>query len=338
MSPRNNHSGVGVLNTAKNEDISVPSLNLFAPEDVDSSIKEFRNQIYYPISALNSEGPFEFRLTTAQDEFLHTPFLRLGGGFRIIRQDGTHLQNVDDVSVVNLAPDSLWKSIVFEIENIKIEDTSHNYAYKAYFEKLLSQSSGAKSSHLRNDFFYADSYSAMNANDKNGGNSGYVTRSEFIKNSKILYFNSTLALDICGISKPLPPNLEYRVKLTRNSDEFTLLSTSQNFKIELVELYMEVLKLVPNENRLAQIERKFSSSSLNYPISRSKILKFSIPQGVYDASQHALFDRGQLPRFVLIALSAQNGVSGRVELNPFNFKHYNINEVCLTKNNVPVCY
>lgn len=337
MSPRSNHAGVGVLNISKNEDISVPSLDLFAPEEADSSIREFRNQIYHPISALNSEGPFEFRVATSHDEFLHSPFLRLGGGFRILRQDGTHLQNTDDVSVVNLAPDSLWKSIVFEIENVKIEDTSYNYAYKAYFEKILSQSSSAKISHLRNDFFHADSYTAMDANKKDGGNQGYVTRSEYFKNSKILYFNSTLALDICGISRPLPPNLEYRLKLTRNSDEFTLMTTSQNYKIEITELYLEVLKLVPNENRLAQIERKFTSSSLNYSISRSKILKFSVPQGVYDASQHGLFDRGQLPRFILISLSSQNGVSGRTHLNPFNFRHYNISEVCLTKNNVPVC-
>ena len=47
MSPSTNHSGVGVLNIAKNEDISVPSLNLFAPKEIDSSIREFHNQIYH---------------------------------------------------------------------------------------------------------------------------------------------------------------------------------------------------------------------------------------------------------------------------------------------------
>lgn len=337
MSPRYNHSGVGVLNIGKNEDVSVPTFDLFNTDGTDSSIREYRNQIYHPISALNSEGPFEFRVTTSHEEFLHTPFLRLGGGFRILKQDGTLLQNTDDVSVVNLAPDSLWRSIVFEIENVKIEDTSYNYAYKAYFEKVLSQSSSAKGTHLRSDFFHADSHTAMDANKKDGGNSGYTKRSEYFKNSKILYFNSTLALDICGISKPLPPNKEYRLKLSRNTDNFTLMSASQNYKIEITDLYLEVLKLVPNENRLSQIERKFTSSSLNYSITRSKILKFSIPQGVYDASQHGLFDRGQLPRFILISLSSQNGVNGRSHLNPFNFRHYNISEVCLTKNNVPVC-
>ena len=49
------------------------------------------------------------------------------------------LTDRDDVSVVNLAPDSLWRSMVFEIDNVKIEDTSYQYAYKAYFEKVLSQ-------------------------------------------------------------------------------------------------------------------------------------------------------------------------------------------------------
>jgi hypothetical protein len=321
---------------SKDEDVSIPTFDLFGSTGADSTIRESRNQIYYPITALNDEGPFEFRITTANDEFLHTPFIRLAGGLQIVKTDGGLLTDADDVSVVNLAPDSLWRSIVFEIENTKIEDTSYNYAYKAYFEKVLSQSPLAKESHLRNDFFHSDTPSGMAANNKEGGNAGYVKRASFLKKSKVLYFNITLALDVCGISRPLPPNTVYNIKFNRNDDQFTLLSTTKKYKIQIPELYLEVLKLVPNDNLLGQIERKFTTSPLKYDMARSKISKFSIPKGVYDASQHGLFDRGPLPRFILLSLSLQSGVNGVCTLNPFNFQHYSISEVCLTKNNIPV--
>ena len=336
MSPRNNHSGLGVYNINKGQDVAIPGFDLFSGDAAEGNIKECKNQIYHPITALNSEGPFEFRITTANDEFLHTPFMRLSGGFRILKQDGQAITDRDDVSVVNLAPDSLWRSMVFEIDNVKIEDTSYHYAYKAYFEKVLSQSSAAKETHLRNDFFHPDTPSAMNAHKKDGGNEGYVKRSEFLKNSKILYFNISLALDISGMAKPLPPNTVYSLKLSRNSDAFTLMSEQSLYKIDITELYLEVLKLVPHDNLLGQIEKRFATNPLKYELTRSKILKFSIPRGVYDASQNGLFDRGQLPRFVLICLSTQNGLNGVVSANPFNFQHYSISEICLTKNNVPL--
>ena len=120
MSPRNNHSGLGVYNINKGQDVAIPGFDLFSGDAAEGNIKECKNQIYHPITALNSEGPFEFRVTTANDEFLHTPFMRLSGGFRILKQDGQAITDRDDVSVVNLAPDSLWRSMVFEIDNVSL--------------------------------------------------------------------------------------------------------------------------------------------------------------------------------------------------------------------------
>ena len=338
MSPRN-HSGLGVMNQHHDEDVSVPVFDLFSKSPETSSMKEYRSQIYYSVTPLSHDGPFEFRVTTSADEFLHTPFIRLGGAFQVVRQDGGHLTEKDDVSVVNLAPDSLWRSIAFEIDNVKIEDSSYHYGFKAYFEKMLSQSIGAKYTHLRNDFFKVDKNGSMDVYSKEmSKDSGYLARAESIKQSKLVYFNCTLALDICGISSPLPPNTTYTLKLTRNEDQFTLLSSSKDYKILIPELYLEVLKIIPSTSLLGQIEKRFSSTPLKYELTRSKIQKYSIPSGVFDASQHALFDRGELPRFIMIALTPQAAVSGSSTLNPFNFQHYQLSEVCLTKNNIPVRY
>ena len=336
MSPRVNHSGLGIHNISKTEDISVPGFDLFTENATESGVKEFKTQIYHPIGGLVSAGPFEFRIITGLNEFLHTAFLRIGGCMKIVRQDGQALGDNDDVSVVNLAPDLLWKSITFEVGNVKVEDTSHAYAFKAFFEKTLSQSISSKETHLRNDFYHEDTPAAMNAYTKDSGNGGYNKRQSFLKNSKELQFNSVLALDVCGISKPLPPRSVYTITINRNSDDFTLMTAQNDYKIEIPELYLEAVKLIPYDNLLGQIEKRFSSSPLKYEITRTKLSKFSIPQGMYDGSRVSLFDRGQLPRFILIGLTNQHGYNGTTRLNPFNFNHYDISEVCLTKNNIPV--
>ncbi len=338
MSPRNNSakSGMGPLNISEGEDLSTPMFDLYAGIQTEGATKELRQQIYYPITPITSQGPFEWRITTGPDEFLYMPGLRWGGAFKILLKNGSPITADDDVSVVNLAPEANMRSIVFEIDSQKIEDSSYNYGYRAYIEKTLSQSPAAKLSHMTNELFYSDTGGRESANTTTGGNEGYTTRANLFKLSRPCYWNGPLCLDVCGISKPLPPNMNYVIRMGRNEDGFTIMSKSDKYKIEITQLYLEVQKVIPQDNVLATIERKFSTSPMVYEFTRTKIKRINIPQGVYDGSQHGLFDRGQMPRLVLIGLTEQKGVSGVCTHNPFNFKHFNTSEICLTRNNIPV--
>ena len=329
---------MGASNTSADEDISTPMFDLFHGSiEREGATRTTRQQIIYPVTAINSQGPFEWRIRTGPDEFLYMPGLRWGGAMKVTQKNGAALTDEDDVSIVNLAPEANLKSVVFEIETDKIEDSSYNYAYRAYIEKTLSQSMGAKKTHMINEVYYADTAGRESANTKTGGNAGYDRRAGLIEKSKTCYWNGPLCLDICGVSKPLPPNMTYTIRMTRNEDGFTLMSTkTDKYAIEITDLYLEIQKVIPHDSVLNKIEKRFATSPLVYDMTRTKIKRINIAKGIYDGSQHALFDRGQLPRMVLIGLTDQRGSTGMASHNPFNFKHYNTSEICLTRNNIPV--
>jgi len=54
----------------------------------------------------------------------------------------------------------------------------------------------------------------------------------------------------------------------------------------------------------------------------------AIPQHYLDVSHEKLFS-GQLPTGLVIRLVTNQAFNGHVESNPFNFQHFNLNELAL---------
>ena len=184
--------------------------------------------------------------------------------------------------------------------------------------------------------FFEDIAGKGNVCEWGKGNGGYDRRSQMIANSKIVHFSTGLAFDVCGLTKPLPNNTVYTIKLTRNSDQFTIMSKENDYIIEILDLNLEVAKILPTQTYLSHLDKTFATQPMHYDFTRTKILKFGIPKGVYDASQYALFDRGELPRMIMVCLTDQKAMHGVCDINPFNFNHYDLSEICLTKNNIPI--
>jgi len=65
-----------------------------------------------------------------------------------------------------------------------------------------------------------------------------------------------------------------------------------------------------------------------YPIRRVVCKSFAIPQHYLDVSHDKLFS-GQLPTRLVIGLVTNQAFNGHAESNPFNFQHFNLNEIAL---------
>ncbi len=331
MSPINN-SGLGHRSHASDEQFVSPVFDLFNKPANESGVKTSRAQKFFPTTSLTNEGPFEFRITTSDSEFLFAPLTRLGGSIKVVRNDGEPLTDTDVVSVVNLPIDSLFQSIVVELNNVKLEDTSYCYHYKSFLEKTLSYGDVAKNSHMKNDIFFMDEPGKFDIITKEG-NSGFRQRAERFSLSKDVHFQIPLSLDLSTISRPLPNNSTYVIRLSRSPDSFVLLAKEDQFRIKIIDLYLEVMKITPSDTMLGQISRRFNSEPLIYPITRSKIKRYTIPAGVFDGSQHGLFESTPLPRFILIGLVDQQSYSGQISKNPYFFQNFSISEIALSHNN-----
>lgn len=278
MSPRNN-GGLGHNVVASDEIYMTPAFDLFSKQPNENGVKQSTFQKFFPITSVKDSGPYEFRILTADHEFLYAPLLRLGGVVRIVKTNGDPLNKDDDISVCNLPIDSLFQSIVIEINQVKIEDTSYSYGYKAFLEKTLSFDTSAKNTHLLTDVYHADSPGKFDSVTSAEGNVGFLERKSRFEMSKPVNFHIPLSLDISTISKPLPNNSTYTFRFSRNPDSFVLLGSGGGYKIQIEDLYLEIMKIMPTDIALNRIKNRFQTEPMIYPITRSKLLRYSIPKG-----------------------------------------------------------
>ena len=70
--------------------------------------------------------------------------------------NATEAESLVKVGVINNLAHRLWEQIVLLINDEKVTDNSHNYAYKAILETLLSHDKKAEKSVLRLSCFKKD--------------------------------------------------------------------------------------------------------------------------------------------------------------------------------------
>ena len=138
--------GIGGLSIGKDE-IASCKFDLFAPIEIEKSVRKSHSLFFRPISSAGSKGPFTFDIPADPDKFTDAETLLLHGRMRIRKKvsGGTviNLPASAKVSTVNNIFDSLWSSISVELNGTEISDPSSKwYAYKAYFEKLLRKANG----------------------------------------------------------------------------------------------------------------------------------------------------------------------------------------------------
>ena len=74
--------------------------------------------------------------------------------------------------------------------------------------------------------------------------------------------------------------------------------------------------------------KTFERSPAKYPIRRVVCKSFTIPQNYLDVSHKKLFS-GQLPTRIVIGLVDNRAYNGDRQRNPFNFQHFNLNEIAV---------
>ena len=141
-------------------------------------------------------------------------------------------------------------------------------------------------------------------------------------------------ITIFGQCKFLPNNIPLKVILTRSKPTFCLIApgtTSYKVNIKKAELQLRRVKI--NPSILIAHNKILSSVTAKYPISRVEVKSFTIPSGGV-TFEHRLFN-GQEPVRIIIGLVTNNAAS-EYKYNPFDFGHFNLNYISLTRNGVPV--
>ena len=83
--------GIGGLNLGKDE-VTSSAFDLFAPIEIENSIKKANKIIVRPIASTNSRGPFKFVIPSDPEKWTDCESIRLSGKVKILKNTGGYYQ------------------------------------------------------------------------------------------------------------------------------------------------------------------------------------------------------------------------------------------------------
>ena len=289
MSESSSTIGIGGLNLSKDE-LTSSAFDVFAPIEIEASIKKANKIIARPIASTNSRGPFKFVIPSDPEKWTDCESVRLSGRVKIQKNDGGILSNFsagnNEVSTVNNFFQSLFSSVECSINGVEVTDPSGNwYPYKSYLETIFSYSKSTKEGRLQSQCFFTDDVNqfdsigeinAQGQTTKQSDNSGYKKRKEFFKNSEERYFNIPIHSDLCTLRKYLPPNTKLEFEFHRSSDAFSLLTPNADCNIIIEDIALSLSRYTPsNQIKKFHNDKLSSVKKQVLPIDRSLIKTYT---------------------------------------------------------------
>ena len=326
--------GLGGLNVPKEETFSEGS-DLFHNPAVQKDFIAGSTQKFYPITGVDSAGPFEFNITSDGKHYLLLPQTRLYGTLQVLLANGNKPADGAQVGLVNLFPSSLFKQIEIELNGVQVSDASSScYGYKSMIETQLSYGIEAKLTHLTAARYYDDTEGE--AKNATTSNKGWQKRHNLIKGGKVVDFETLLNCDFFQIYKYLPSGCNLKVKLVRNDDAFSLFippaaadSTLPQYMIKILDLHIKVRKVFLHPDLYTENETRFSKASAAIlPLVRTQIKTFVIPKDVSSIIESNVI-MGQLPRCIILCFVSNAAFNGDPTLNSYYFDHFGLNYVSL---------
>ena len=301
------------------------SVDLFSTPPTQTSVMKRTTIEFHPIANVGDDGPIEFYIPPSDEDYLdlssHTLELRC----KIVKADGTDIPADAPVGFVNYPLHALFSQVDVFLNEKLISIASNTYPYKAYLEKLLSYNSHAKKSQFSCELYAKDTAGKMDAADNT--NKGFEERQTFTEKSKVVTLRGSLHLELLRQERLLLNKCNMRIKLTPHNKAFYLMCDKNEYKVKLEAARFELTKLKMNPAVLNDHNMALMKSNAKYPIRRSEIKTFSIPQGNMQTVKESLFS-GQVPRRLIIGLLDSQALAGDVTKNPFNFQHFNLNYLC----------
>lgn len=310
------------INNHKNATIK-SELDIFATPPTQNSIESGSTFCYRPISTLSNTAPIEFLATASGDEYIDLAHTTLHIVAYVKTDAAVAAGAVAQVAPINNWLHSLFSHVDVYLNQKCITPPSNHYGYRSYIENLLNYGDAAKKSHLTSCLWYKDDNGAFSSYE----NSGYKARKKIATGEKKIELYSNLHCDIFNVNKFMLNGVDLGVKLINAKNEFHLIG-DQQAHVEFVEANLFVRKVKINPSILLAHARALSITPAKYPITRVEIKTVTIPADIQSKSFDNLF-LGQMPKRCIIGMVDGKAFNGALQLNPFDFQHFNYNYLAL---------
>lgn len=200
--------------------------------------------------------------------------------------------------------------------------------YRSYFETLINYNASAKDSHLTSALFIQDTPEKFN----NLTSEPSKQRGNFIKESRELELFGKMHSDILNINKYLLNGIDIKITLTRYPDALVTLS-EDTFKaaVEILESILYIRKIDVSPSILVAHAKILEGAVAKYPYKRVEMVNYTLASGIFSKSIDNLC-HNRIPDRIIFGLTTNSSFAGSVTESPFNFEHFDCNNVALSVN------
>jgi hypothetical protein len=319
---------------------TLTNLDVFKLKTTQVAVDYIQTEEQRPLNNVTSAGPVEFVVTGEPDSYIDLAQTQLYVSLKVVKRNGDNLDHhvgEDNagsvVAPVNLLLHALWSQVDVQLNDRLITPSSNTYAYKAYLETLLTYGPDAKKTYLEQSLFFKDEGGKLGNNDptRNNANNALRQRYKLIDTSAPVEMLGKIHVDVLSTDKLLLSNVDVRLKFTRNSDDFCLMSSEarDRYKIQIsdVKLYVKRVHVSPTVQMAHN--RILEKSNAKYHYTKTDVKVMNIPAGSRSIAKDNLY-LGELPKRIIMTLVPDSAMSGNIGENPFAFNHYTLNYVALT--------
>ena len=334
--------------TFTENDVASHATDLFRPIAQEVSMKSSSLIHINPVS-MNQTGPYDFKVIPRGDQYVQMSQIRLYMRAKVTTDAGAAIVDADAISICNLFGNSMFQTIDIEIGGKTITDLQNSHSnYKAYLETLLSYTPDAGKGPLGASHFWMDEAGSfddikygVDATATVGAtwsrNDGFRARSGITKQSRLFDMMIPIHSDLFNCDRLLPPGVDLTLKLTRSKDSFVLMhpESTKSFKITLSAMKLVVPYITVADAIVANHKAKILTTPVLLPIKKTDILVHHVGVGGSLVQISNLF-QNRLPKTLIIGMletESYNGASGK---NPYNFQHFDVNYVTITRNGVMI--
>ncbi|KAL7301309.1 hypothetical protein TKK_0006046 [Trichogramma kaykai] len=158
-------------------------------------------------------------------------------------------------------------------------------------------------------------------------NQGLAKRRAFLNENSVDLLGH-LHCDVFNQEKLLLNGVEVRVRLVKSRDNFALMDPDDVYKIQIDEANLIVRKVKISPSIQISHAKTLMKTTAKYPLTRVEVKAITMHSGIHGETIDNII-LGQLPKRIRIGFVENKAYNGDKKLNPFNFKHFNINFLCL---------
>ena len=313
-----------------------PELDIFSviPTQV-GTISGYYTELF-PLSneyISNLESAIEFNISPGMEQYIDLSKTLMYIKAKVTKIDGT--DTVDDdskkCSIINAGLHSFFSSAELYLNDVLIsEPISKSYVYKAYVSTLLNASKTHKDTLGKANFYYKDTSKTI------ADNTGFKSRAERMALSKTFEMIDYLQFDFMKQSKYLINQVGIKMRFHPNQRSFILWTDGTDYMLKLLEVKLMV-RYVNIESKLLLEHQKTLDKGITCKYMFDRVSQRQFQLSKEDLSKH--FENlflNKIPSQILICLVSSSAFNGSLNLNPLFFHHYDISNITLAIDNVPI--